>query len=102
MHAPERVVIRILIDAAIGPGRHRALDEAVRVIDEHLDPDRARSQGSRVKDVAGPQPTSAGRQQRPARTAAIDHTAPVVRIEGQVAVQVGSGVFATERGLPNS
>jgi len=86
----------------VGPGRHRALDEAVRVIDEHLDPDRARSQGSRVKDVAGPQPTSAGRQQRPARTAAIDHTAPVVRIEGQVAVQVGSGVFATERGLPNS
>ncbi len=44
---PWRLVVTDLVDAAVGSGRHGAIDEAVRVIDEHLDPDRPRANSGR-------------------------------------------------------
>jgi hypothetical protein len=41
--APRHLMITDLVDAAIGSGCYGALDEAVRVIDEHFDADRARA-----------------------------------------------------------
>jgi hypothetical protein len=40
--APRHLMITDLVDAAIGSGCYGALDEAVRVIDEHFDADRPR------------------------------------------------------------
>lgn len=47
VNAPGCFVIADPVDAAIGSSRHGAFDEAVRVIDEHLNPDRSRTEGSR-------------------------------------------------------
>ena len=47
VNAPGCFVIADPVDTAIGSSRHGAFDEAVRVIDEHLNPDRSRTEGSR-------------------------------------------------------
>src|ERR1022692_5213892 len=47
VNAPGCLVITDLVDAAVGSSRHGALDEAVRIVDEYLDPDRSRAKGSR-------------------------------------------------------
>jgi hypothetical protein len=41
VNAPWCFVITDLVGAAVGASGYRAFDEAVRVIDEHLDPDGA-------------------------------------------------------------
>src|SRR5262245_1474727 len=47
VNAPGRLVITDLVDAAVGASGHGAVNEAVRVIDECLDPDRPRANGGR-------------------------------------------------------
>jgi len=47
VNSPRCFVITDLVDAAVGSSRHGAFDEAIRVIYEHLDPDRSRAKDSR-------------------------------------------------------
>src|SRR6516225_12037587 len=47
VNAPGRLVVTDLVDTAVGASGHGAVDEAVRVLDEHLDPDRPRAKGGR-------------------------------------------------------
>ncbi len=42
--APGHLVVANPVDAAVGPRRHGTCDEAVRVVDEHLDPYRPGAQ----------------------------------------------------------
>jgi hypothetical protein len=47
VNSPRCFVITDPVDAAVGSSRHGAFDEAIRVIYEHLDPDRSRAKDSR-------------------------------------------------------
>jgi hypothetical protein len=46
VNAPGCFVIADLVDAALGPRPHGALDEGIRIINEDLDPDRSRAKRS--------------------------------------------------------